>query len=212
MPNCLIPTVHTPSRPAGGATRRILSAALSLTLAVLTACEPAVPPLARTATVREVINLVSARAAGEGEFTPVNDGYIFASGGQIQTGIDSRAKLVLNDGIIIRLAPVTRLTNDSPQAQWKFKLENGKVWLSLFGGALILETRLGSVTVFGNSVEFEYQPGDPADLADDVFIIQCLQGSCRFQNERADLQLNDLEQIVITNTGDTVNRLKLSSA
>jgi hypothetical protein len=162
--------------------------------------------------VGEVINLVTARAAGEGEFTAVNAGYLFASGGQIQTGVDSRAKLVLNDGSILRLAPVTLLANDSPQAQWKFKLENGKVWLSLVGSTLILETRLGTVTLFGNSIEFDYQPGDPANPSDDAFVIQCLQGFCRFQNDRADLQLNDLEQIVIINTGDTVNRLRLSSA
>ena len=212
MPNFPIPTVQAPFRPAGGATRRILSAALSLTLAVLTACEPAAPPPARTASVGEVINLVTARAAGEGEFTAVNDGYVFASGGQIQTGVDSRAKLVLNDGSIIRLAPVTLLANDSPQAQWKFKLENGKVWLSLVGGALILETRLGTVTLFGNSIEFDYQPGDPANPSDDTFVIQCLQGFCRFQNEQSDIQLYDLEQLVVTNNGGTVNRLKLSSA
>src|SRR3990172_961294 len=212
MPNCLIPTVHTPSRPAGGATRRILSAALSLTLAVLTACEPAASPPARTATVGEVINLVSARAEGEGEFTAVNAGYLFASGGRIQTGVDSRAKLVLNDGSILRLAPVTLLANDSPQAQWKFKLENGKVWLSVVGGALILETRLGTVTLFGNSIEFDYQPGDPANPSDDTFVIQCLQGFCRFQNEQSDIQLYDLEQLVVTNNGGTVIRLKLSSA
>jgi hypothetical protein len=162
--------------------------------------------------VGEVINLVTARAAGEGEFTAVNDGYLFASGGQIQTGVDSRAKLVLNDGSIIRLAPVTLLANDSPQAQWKFKLENGKVWLSLVGGALILETRLGTVTLFGNSIEFDYQPGDPANPSDDTFVIQCLQGFCRFQNEQSDIQLYDLEQLVVTNNGGTVNRLKLSSA
>jgi hypothetical protein len=162
--------------------------------------------------VGEVINLVTARAAGEGEFTAVNDGYLFASGGQIQTGVDSRAKLVLDDGSIIRLAPVTLLANDSPQAQWKFKLENGKVWLSLVGGALILETRLGTVTLFGNSIEFDYQPGDPANPSDDTFVIQCLQGFCRFQNEQSDIQLYDLEQLVVTNNGGTVNRLKLSSA
>jgi hypothetical protein len=200
--------LHNPAYPE----RRLLAPALALALAVLTACEPPATPLPRSATVGDVVNVVTARAGGESEFVAVSDGYLVADGGEIKTDVDARAKLILNDGIIIRMAPVTHLINDSPAGQWKFKLPNGKIWISLFGGALILETPLGSVTVFGNSVEFEYQPGDSADLADDVFIIQCLQGSCHFQNGRADLQLNDLEQIMITHNGDTVNRLKLSSA
>ena len=165
----------------------------------------------RAATVREVANVVTARAEGESEFVAVSDGYLVSTGGEIQTDVEAHAKLVLSDGIIIRLAPTTLLVNDSPEGQWNFRLQNGKVWISLFGGALVLETALGSVTVFGNSVEFEYAPGAQADPADDVFTVQCLQGSCRFQNGRADVQLHDLEQIVITRNGDTVNRLKLSS-
>jgi hypothetical protein len=203
---------HPPHRSGHGTARRFLSAALCLGLAALTACEPPLTPLARSATVREAANTVTARAAGEAEFTAVNDGYLLASGGQILTEVDARAKLVLNDGIIIRLAPITLLTNNSSETQWKFRLENGKIWLSLFGGAVVVETGLGTVTMFGNSVEFEYHPGDPANPADDVFVIQCLQGTCRFQDGRSDIQLNDLEQLVVANNGDTVNRLQLSSS
>ena len=145
---------HNAARPPRRTAPRLLSAALSLVLAVLAACEPPATPLPRAATVREVANVVTARAEGESEFVAVSDGYLVSTGGEIQTDVEAHAKLVLSDGIIIRLAPTTLLVNDSPEGQWKFKLQNGKVWISLFGGALVLETALGSVTVFGNSVEF----------------------------------------------------------
>lgn len=195
-----------------GATRKRLAAAVGLALILLAACTPPPTPLARTATVREVANVVMARASAEDDFIPVSDGFLITSTGQVQTDVDARAKLVLNDGIIVRLAPATLLTNESPATQWKFKLESGKIWVSLFGGALIMDTPLGSITVFGNSVEFEYAAGDPAASADDVLTIQCLQGSCRFRDNRSDIQLNDLEQLVVTNDGESVNRLKLASA
>ncbi len=189
-----------------------MSAALGLALVVLAACEPPAAPLTRTATIREVTNVVMARAAGDAELAAAGEGFVVGSGGQVQTEDEARAKLVLNDGIIIRLASNTWLTNDSLPTQWKFKLESGKVWISLFGGALVMDTPLGSITVFGNSVEFEFAVGDPNTTADDVLTIQCLQGSCRFRDGRSDIQLNDLEQLVIANNGESVSRLELASA
>lgn len=202
---------HVRNTPRRGAPWQRLSAALGLALVVLAACEPPPTPLTRTATVREVTNVVMARAASDAELAAAGEGFVVGSGGQVQTEAEARAKLVLNDGIIIRLAPDTLLANDSPSTQWKFRLESGKVWISLFGGALVMDTPLGSITIFGNSVEFEFAVNDPATTADDVLTIQCLQGSCRFQDGRSDIQLNDLEQLVVTNNGESVSRLELAS-
>jgi hypothetical protein len=200
------PSPHPIQPPAS----RLGLAALCLAL-LLAACEPAATPLARTATLRDVVNVVRARGLASEEFTAINEGYVVAPGGEVQTDTDGRVKLVLNDGILLRLAPSTLLGNDSPETRWAFRLESGKVWASLFGGALTLNTRLGSVVVFGNSVEFEFHVGDSANMADDIFIIQCLQGTCRFQDGRSDIELGDLEQLLITDNGNIVNRLQLST-
>lgn len=191
----------------------------------LAACQrpPALPPTAavdtaRSATLSEIVNVVEGRAAEAGEFAPVAVGFVAGVGGAIRTGTDSRARLDLNDGTILRLAPLSSFTlqglptSSEADPLTQLQLIIGKIWVNLTGGAVEVETPVGVATVRGSFAVFEYIDGDPANLADDILIVSCLEGNCRATNATVDEQLGNLEKVILSNGGSTVTRSILTEA
>ncbi len=189
----------------------------------LAACQrpPTPPPTAasdstRSATLSEIVNLVEGRAAEAGEFTSVAVGFVAGVGGAIRTGSESRARLDLNDGTILRLAPLSSFTLQGlPTASeadplTQLQLIIGKLWVNLTGSAVQVETPVGVATVRGSFAVFEYIDGDPAILTDDFLIVSCLEGSCRATNDTVDERLGNLEKVILSNGGKTVTRLTLT--
>jgi LysM repeat protein len=176
----------------------------------------AVGDAARSATLSEVVNIVEGHAAEAGEFAPVAVGFVAGAGGAVRTGADSRARLDLNDGTILRLAPLSSFTlqglpasNDAdPLTQ--LQLVIGKLWVNLTGGAVEVETPIGVATVRGSFAVFEYIDGDPADLTDDILIVSCLEGNCSATNATVSETLGNLEQVILSNGGTTVTRRVLT--
>lgn len=188
-----------------------------------TACQRPPTPLptaavdaTRSATLSEIVNLVEGRAIEAGEFAPVAVGFVAGVGGAIRTGADSRARLDLNDGTILRLASLSSFTlqglptSSEADPLTQLQLVIGKLWVNLTGGALEVETPVGVATVRGSFAVFEYIDGDPANPADDILIVSCLEGNCSATNTTVSETLGNLERVILTNGGTTVTRLKLT--
>ncbi len=203
--------------------RSCLSGVISAALA-LAACARQPTPLAptptvdaRSAAVNEIVRVVEARAVEGGTFAQVDVGYVLTAGGQVHTGRDSRARLDLSDGTILRLGQDTSfvLQEITPSAAGggllaRIKLEAGKIWVSLSGGTLQVETPVGVASVRGSFAVLQYDPGDPADPDDDLLVLDCLEGSCGAKNENVDAQLGNLERVALNRIGQL--RLTLTGA
>ena len=178
--------------------------------------QPTQPPETgtRTATIGEIVNVVEARESAEGTFAQVASGLVLEVGGQLRTGAGSRTRVDFSEGTIVRLGENTFFTIDANTGAGgdpfaSFSLEVGKLWASLTGGSLEVDTPIGVATVRGSYAFFEYVPGDPNDLSDDVLTLKCLEGSCRAENQTVDERLGNLEQIVLTGGGQQFTRDRL---
>lgn len=171
-------------------------------------------PGGRTATIGEIINTVEARESFEAEFSQVEDGLVLTVGGQLRTGAESGTRVDFSEGAIVRLGENSFLTIDAntnaggdPFTSFQFGI--GKLWASITGGSLEVNTPIGVATVRGSYAFFEYVPGDPNDVNDDTLTVKCLEGSCRAENDTVDEKLGNLEQITLTGGGDEFIRERL---
>ena len=197
---------------------RQLVSLLAVSALVLSACgrrailTPLASPAAatadatRTATLSEIVNDVKARPTLNDALTAVTEGFVLGVGGQIKTGPDSKARLDFNDGTVVRIAADSSFSLQAitPQADGllsKIKLEAGKIWVSLTGGELQVETPVGVASVRGSFAVFEYNVGDPNNPDDDTLTLSCLEGECGAENDTLHETLGNLEQITLTKKG-----------
>jgi hypothetical protein len=172
------------------------------------------PDTSHSAVVSEVVNVVEAKTSDVGDFAQVSDGEAVGAGGQVRTGEASQARLDFSDGSIIRLAASSTFSVSSVEAGGggliaRVQLELGKIWVSLSGGSLEVETPVGVASVRGSFAIISYDAGDPDDPGDDVLILDCLEGDCGFKNDSVDEQLGDLQGLVITG-GNQVEHIVLT--
>lgn len=188
------------------------------------ACQRATPPAptstdpARSAILTQVINNVTTRISQAEAFAQAGVGYTVSAGGEVRTGDASKARLDLSDDSIVRLAPNSNFTLQSlpnpvgADRTARLKLAIGKVWVSLFGGGLEVETPAGVATVRGSFATIEYVAGDPNTNADDILILSCLEGQCGVSNPTLSETLGNLQQVILTNGGAQVVRFALNDA
>ncbi len=177
--------------------RQLFSLLVTVVL-LLTACggQPAATPTptsppsetARAATLSEIVNVVEARAAEAESFAQADDGFLLGVGSQVRTGDASSVRLDFNEGAIVRVAQnssfvVRALNLEQINGLTRLALEAGKLWVSLTGGSLEVETPVGVASVRGSFAVFEYDPGNPDDPNDDVLVISCIEGACSAQNQ-----------------------------
>ena len=195
---------------------RTLSAAFAcgLVAAIAIACSKrpasvtATPTLttgAQSAAVNAVVNRVEARASTAAKLTPVVNGYALGIGSQLQTGEAASARLDLADSSFVRVTQKTSLTlqgvRTSASPLTRLQLEIGTLWVSLASGTLEVETLIGSVSVRGSFTIIRYDPGDPDTRDDDLLVVDCLEGSCAVQNDKADILLGNMERVVLNPQG-----------
>jgi hypothetical protein len=182
----------------------------------LAACTPPTPTPAwsipRRGTLSELRGIVEIRAADGDAFANAARGSVWDVSAQIRTGADSLARLNLVDGIYLRLGPNTSLINRSLASEWQLELTQGILWSILNARSLTLVTPLGQVTAQGAAATFKYGVGDPADTADDVWVVQCLRGACQFDGGGQSISLGDLGQLTITAGGSKVEQSIASRA
>lgn len=170
--------------------RHCTSIALLLTLAVgctapaATAPATSAPPTpeSRSAQLSEPKATVEAQENENAEWQAALTGQTILSGGGARTGDESRARLDISDGTIVRLAANTdfKLVELSPtfaDPVTRLRLDAGKVWVSVTSalglGAFDVETPVGLAGVRGSLMSVEYDP------ATGVMIVTCLEGLCR---------------------------------
>jgi LysM repeat protein len=188
----------------------LLAACARLGASTPTASPP--PPDPRTAVVSEIINLVQTRASEADSFAPAPVGHLVRTGGQVQTGQESRTRLDLSDGAIIRLAQNSSFTlQDITLAEngalSRLELELGKIWVSLTGGSLEVETPVGVAAVRGSFAIFAYAPGDPANPNDDLLLVDCLEGECSASNASVTQAFGNLTRFALTSGGGILSPL-----
>lgn len=168
-------------------------------------------------TVAEVQNDVTARGSSAEPFVAAAAGYRLGEGGEAKTGNDSKARLDFSDGTILRLGPNTAFVVQTVAASengsllTRLKMEVGKIWISLTGGALDVETPVGVASVRGSFAVITYELHDPVAPNDDVLIVDCIEGQCHIQGINTDQDFGSLERAIITGAGQ-VTFAKLTSS
>jgi hypothetical protein len=138
-------------------------------------------PSPRTAQLSELDQQVDARDADNAEWQAAQEGQQISAGGGARTGEASRVRIDVSDGSIIRIAANTvfQLLELSPQADdplTRLKLDAGKIFTLLNGGALDVETPTGIATVRGSLMSVDQTLGTGR------LVITCLEGACRLSD------------------------------
>jgi LysM repeat protein len=168
----------------------------------------------RQATVSELVNIVEAKPSAGAAYAPAQEGVVVGEGGQVRTGVNSRARVDLSEGTIIRLGPDTvftieAITEGDGGAVGLVSLDLGKLWASLTSGSLQVITPVGVASVRGSYALFQYDPGAAGDPNDNRLTIDCIEGACAAQLPGGDQQAGTLERIVVTG-GQEVTRFNLT--
>ncbi len=135
-------------------------------------------------------------------------------GALVNTDQTGRARLLLQNGTTVRMAPNTQITlTDHQQPQsgdviTQLDLLVGKVWAILGRGAsetLTVETPIGVGAVRGSYMSVEYAPGKPDDPSDDVLIVTCLEGNCSVTNDTGTVNLTTGQKAIIEGKGGPIS-------
>jgi LysM repeat protein len=191
--------------------RRIALTSLAFFALLVNGCASPVAPAptetnpkeVRSATVNDLVGSVEGRPSPQEALAPIVVGFRMGVGGQVQTGDASRVRLDLSDGSIMRLAANSSFTLQDAQAEAdgsviaRVRLNIGKLFVSLFGGEVQVETPAGVASVRGSFAVFQYSPGDPDDPDDDWMVLDCLEGDCEAHNDAVNEQLGSMERIVL---------------
>ena len=182
----LILSACGPSAPAASAPSQVAAAppGQTATASGIAAPNPAsaTPVPSRRATLSELLNEVLARASQATGLTPAAEGEVLGPGGQVRTGEDSKARIDLTEGTIVRLAPmseftVSELNPDAANPFTHLSLALGKLWVILSGGSLEVETPMGVATVRGSYLGVDFYPEYK------VLVVTCLEGNCELKND-----------------------------
>lgn len=160
---------------------------------------------ARSAQISEIKNDATKRETETVEWQAAAEGDEINSGGGVRTGDESRVRIDISDGTIVRIAPNTEFTllELSPIATdpvTRLQLEVGKVFVrvtrALGLGTFEIETPSGVATVRGSLMSAEY------DEATGRFLITCLEGECRLAAGDVFTDLTEGQQTEITSAGE----------
>ncbi|NOY97799.1 MAG: DUF3048 domain-containing protein [Chloroflexi bacterium] len=168
---------------------------------------PTSPPL--SASLSELEGTVKIKQPQDAGFSEAVAGMTLQIQGQVQTGIDGRARLDLSSGTIIRVAPSSLFTLEDNQQQddglaTRLRLEAGKLWIILNGGLLEVETPSGLASVRGSYMSVELQ-------SDGLVKVTCLDGHCHLGNDAGSVDLVAGEAAFVQNISQTPTDGKMSS-
>ena len=177
----------------------------SLVLAAL-ACSAPFIDAGRAASLSELRNAVQSKSDANAQFKPATEGDTIISSGGVKTGTDSRVRISVTDGTIIRLGDNTEfvlkeLSATSNDPITNITLVSGKMWVAvtsaLGNGKFDVNTPVGVATVRGSfmSVEIFQATGQ--------MIVSCLEGLCRLASLASGrfVDLKTAEQSEIPGTG-----------
>ncbi len=157
-----------------------------------------------------------ARTTASQDWQAAAEGEHFSVGGGARTGDESRARIDISDGSIIRLGANTEfelraLSPEPTDPITTLRLEAGKVWVfvskMLGTGTFEIETPSGVATVRGSLMSVAYDP------VTGQMTVTCLEGQCRLTG--AGGQATDLiggEQTEIAGSGQPPTSAQANAA
>lgn len=149
----------------------------------------------RQARLSELLNEVLARQYAGANFIVAFDGTVIEVGGQAQTGDASRARLDLTEGTIVRLDENSLFELiELPQNQNLFtrlRLAIGRIWITLSGGSMEVETPNGLAAVRGSLLGVSYNPETGTTT------VTCLEGTCSVSANGETITIPQGQQAVI---------------
>lgn len=169
-----------------------LALALVLFVWLFSGCQtetPTVPSQTQSARLSEVVGSVQIKNPDQAEFVAAAENAVLLEGGEVRTGDDSRARLDLSTGTIIRLAPntsflLTANTETETGLFTRLRLAAGRLWVMLTGGSLEVETPAGTAAVRGSHLMVWIDP-----LTLNVWV-SCFEGECAAANDSGSLNLS----------------------
>ena len=132
-------------------------------------------------------------------------------GATVKTDETGRARLLLENGSTVRLAPNSQIVltdrqqPESGDVLTRLNLLVGQVWVILGRGTaetLTVETPIGVGAVRGSFMSVVYLPGDPDDLTDDILSITCLEGECELTTPLGTVKLTTGQKIGLAGKGN----------
>ncbi len=162
---------------------------LAFLMLFLGSCEPLTPvPASLNALITEIEGKeVNVRHAGASDFLPATLNETLEVRSQVNTGLESRTRIDLSSGTVIRLGPESLFTLETNYETdngllTRLKVEVGHIWIILNGGSLEVETPSGLAGVRGSYMSTGYDPDTGAAR------ITCLEGNCSAKNEAGSVQ------------------------
>lgn len=154
----------------------------------------------RVATMDELRGLIQIRTTPDGSFQTVVSNVSIAPGTTVLTSENSTTKLTTTEGSIIRVSSQTQVTlaelsgtNANPTT--KLTLDFGKVWTIVGGplgtGSFQVITPIGTASVLGSWMGVEHNSTEQID------IITCLEGKCRYANNEGVQEMETGQQLVV---------------
>jgi hypothetical protein len=164
----------------------------------------------------DITDEVTVKASAKAAEKPGVFGQSLPKGAVLTTNETGRARVLLQNGSTVRLAPNTQLTlvdrqepkTDTDNVLTQLNLLVGKVWAILGRGAnesLTVETPIGTGAVRGSYMSIEYIPGKPNDPSDDILIITCLEGDCSLTTPLGTINLTTGQKVILTGQGNQPN-------
>ena len=155
--------------------------------------------LALRAALSEIVGIVDVRNSAQAQPNKVNNGFVLQSSQQLQTKEDSKVRLDLSSGSIVRIGPSTifSLASEQTGAQGglsQIELQAGRVWIILKGGSLNVNTPAGLASVRGSYMSVWVEPNT------NRITVCCLEGKCGFQDKAGDVDMTSGQKIVSSNT------------
>jgi len=140
----------------------------------------------------------------DGFFKDAFNGQNIEVNDQVLTHQDSRVRIDLSNGTMFRIGPFSSFILQEMEEQedgifTRLKLQIGKIWIILKGGAVDVETPSGVASVVGSYLYVEVLPAPPDTPDENVTLITCLEGECVLENEGGSVTLGAGETAMVLN-------------
>jgi hypothetical protein len=151
-----------------------------------------------SAALSEMAGVVVVRNSDQAPYNPVKNGFLLKSTMQLQTKEQSRVRLDLSTGSIVRLGQLTifSLATEQTGAQGglsQIEVQAGRIWVILKGGSLNVNTPAGLASVRGSYMSVWVEPNT------NRITVCCLEGQCGYQNTAGDVDMTSGQKIVSSN-------------
>ena len=176
----------------------ILVVALAISVVIIATLPSGSKSLNLSAALSEIVGVVEAQNGAQDPYNQVNNGFVLKPAMQLQTKEESRVRLDLSSGSIVRLGQLTIFSLASQEAGaggvLSIGLQAGRVWIILKGGSLDVSTPAGVASVRGSYMSVWVEPKT------NRITVCCLEGKCGYKNTAGDVELTSGQKIISTDT------------